>query len=352
MTISISLFYIISDIRKSYFFMDTFNSSNGSDACEFTSGYPLSTWLTALQVIILTLSFFSSLLLNIAFAIIVVMYKSLHQREIMICLTLAISNICYTFVAEVSRIAAVINGGWPLGKQFCLAIGTVTLFLALLRYIILLAITVDRFGSLVYPFRYPRHSTKVAAAILIIGSLYVAIVVLGYNANIVGCYNFDQSSQICTLRLSSGCSEIWCRVYGTFQLFTLLVFGVAVPLILNTVIFYKAKKHRQAIADCGKSGTVGGTEMVAMDLRSLHTRAIITMALLILSIVVLTVPHIVRLMLDSRGASHSQPVSIMAIFIADLYLLIPAADGLAVWRNRDVKERAMMLWKRLCNFCQ
>ena len=32
---------------------------------------------------------------------------------------------------------------------------------------------------------------KVAAAILIVGSLYVAIVVLGYNANIVGCYNFD-----------------------------------------------------------------------------------------------------------------------------------------------------------------
>ena len=333
--------------------MDGLNTTNGSvDGCEFTSGSPLSAWLAPLQVVFFILTLFLSLLLNIPFTIIVIIYKSLHRKEIMICLGLTISNICYSVVANISRAVSVINGGWPLGKQFCLAIGTVTLFLALLRYIILLAITVERFGSLVYPFRYPRHSTKVAAAILIIGSLYVAIVVLGYNANIVGCYNFDQSSQICTLRLSSGCSEIWCRVYGNFQLFTLLCFGVAVPLILNTVIFYKAKKHRQAIADCGKSGTVGGTEMVAMDLRSLHTRAIITMALLLLSIVVLTVPHIVQLMLDSRGAAHSQPVFVTATLLNDLYLLIPTADGLVIWRNRDVKERAMTLWKQRSNLCQ
>ena len=333
--------------------MDTsaFNGSNGSvDICEFTAGSPLSTWLAVLQVMFLILSLFLSLLLNITFTIVVIIYKSLHQKEIIICLGLTIPNICYSVVTNIFRIAAVINGSWPLGKKFCQAVGTANLFFGLLRYTVLLAITVDRFGSLMYPFRYPRHSAKVVTAICIIGSLFVTTTALGYNANIVGCYNFDQSSQTCTFRLR-GCSEIWCRLYAVFQLFTLLFFGVALPLVLNMVIFYKAKKQRQAIAaDCGSAGTLGGTEMVATDLGSLHTRAIITMALLIFSIVILTLPHILLLILDSRGATLSQPVSIIALLIADLYLLIPTADGLAVWRNTYVKERAMALWKRIRNF--
>ena len=67
--------------------MSAFNSSNGSDdACEFTSGSPLPTWLTTLQTIFLILSLFSSLLLNTPFTLVVIISKLLHQRNAMISL--------------------------------------------------------------------------------------------------------------------------------------------------------------------------------------------------------------------------------------------------------------------------
>ena len=162
--------------------------------------------------------------------------------------------------------AAVIYGGWPFGKPFCYAIGTVHYFLVLLRYIFVLAITVDRFGAVMYPYRYPQHSTKVVAAIFTVGSLFGAVSSLVLDANIAGCYNFDKSSQICTFLYD--CSGVWCRVYVTLHILTVASFGIVAPLILNILMFHKAKNLRSTVA----CGTIGNVQMVdsqgAAEIRS------------------------------------------------------------------------------------
>ena len=314
------------------------NSTNVIDVCEFASGSSLPTWVAAVQVVFLTLALSSSLLLNFSFAVVVIVTKSFHEKEMIISMVLTVSNACYSVVAFSFRIASVATGGWPLGKPLCNAAGTITLFFALSRYAILLAITVDRFGSIAFPFRYPRHSTKVEVAILAVGSLYLALVVLGFNANIIACYNFDEAAQICTIRLNS-CKTMWCRVYGTFQLFTLLFFGVVAPLVLNAAVFYNARKHRKAIRGATKCGTVNNVNMVdhgASEMKSQETRALVTMALLISSITIFPLPFIMRSILQSN---HYAVSLIASVLITNLYLLIPTVDGLMMWRNRDMKER-------------
>lgn len=96
--------------------MSTFNTTNGNvDACEFNP---------ALQAIFLVLSLFALLLLNVPFAIIAIMHKSLHQKNTMITLVLTIFNICYSVFYNIPSIASVASGQWPFGEPFCYASGT------------------------------------------------------------------------------------------------------------------------------------------------------------------------------------------------------------------------------------
>ena len=331
--------------------MEALNDTNVTDICVFTSGSPLPTWLIVFQTIFLVLVLLLTLFLNVSFTIVVIIHKELHQKEMMINLVLTASNICTVVIGNIPNIAAVINGGWPFGKPFCYAIGTVIYFLVLLRYTFILAITVDRFGAVMYPFQYPQHSTKVVAAIFTVGCLFGAVSSLVLDANIAGCYNFDQSAQVCTFLYD--CSEVWCYVYVTFQILTVASFGIVAPLILNILMFHKAKKLRSTVA----CGTIGNVQMVApygsTDKRSSQLqdmRAMVTVALLLASIVALTQPYFTffsaKSILNFDVATDS-PASLVAILLGDVYILIPVADTLVVWRNTEVKERALSLCKRM-----
>ena len=105
--------------------METPNSTNGSDLCEFTPGSPLSKWTTVFQAVFLVLSLAASLFLNGSFTIIVLAQKTLHQKEIMLNLVLTVSTICFSVICYVPGIVSVINGEWPFGKPFCYVIGTI-----------------------------------------------------------------------------------------------------------------------------------------------------------------------------------------------------------------------------------
>ena len=297
------------------------------------------------------LVFLLSLLLNVSFTIVVIIHKELHQKEMMINLVLTASNICTVVFTFLPNIATVIYGGWPFGKPFCYVIGTVIYFLALLRYIVVLAITVDRFGAVIYPFQYPQHSTKVVAAIFTVGCLYSAVSSLVLDANIAGCYNYDGSAQICAFLYN--CSDVWCYVHVTLHILTVASFGIVAPLILNIVMFHKAKTLRSTVA----CGTIGNVQMVApyeaADKRSSQLqdmRATVTVALLLASIVALTLPYFTfysaKSILHFDVAADS-PTFLVATLLGDVYTLVPVADALVVWRNTEVKDRALSLCKRM-----
>ena len=331
--------------------MEALNGTNVTDICVFTSGSPLPTWLIVFQTIFLVLVTLLSLLLNVSFTIVVILHKELHQKEMMINLVLTASNICGAVFVFLPNIASLINGGWPFGKPFCYVIGTAIYFLVLARYIFILAITLDRFGAVMYPYRYPQHSTKVVAAIFTVGCLFGAVSSLVLDANVAGCYNFDGSAQICTFRYD--CSEVWCYVYVILHLLTVVTFGIVAPLILNILMFHKAKNLRSTVA----CGTIGNIQMVdphgAAEIRSSQLqdmRAMVTVALLFTAIIGLTLPYFTFVSAKSIlnfDVVADSPASLVAILLRDLYTLVPVADALVVWRNTEVKERALSLCKRM-----
>ena len=330
--------------------MEALNSTNNSNICEFASGgSQLSTWLfvTVLQTIFLTLSLLASLLLNVSFAMVVIVHGTLRrQKDVMLTLVLAILSACNSFVDSIQRFAVVIYGARRLGKQSCYIFGTITICAVLLRFTFVLAITVDRFVIVMYPFQYPRHSTKVAAIIFTVGGLYSVVTPLVFDANVVGCYNLDPSGQICVPQIR--CSEIYCYGYNVLQVFIILSFGIVTPTVLNLVMFNKAKKLRTKVA-CGTVENVEMGERSDREIRSPDVRAIVTVALLLGSIVGLTLPMIIAasIAIVLGLGTTNLTVSLMTLVAGDLYTLTSVADALVVWRNRDVKECAKCLCRRM-----
>ena len=319
---------------------------NYSNPCEFTSGSPIATWLTVLQFIFCTLSLLSSLILNASFTVIVIIHRALReQKELILCLVLTVSNICWNVSFSIFYMPSLIYGQWPFGETWCYVFGTIMLFQALLRNTFLLAITVDRFGAVMYPFQYTQHNTKMATVIFTVGGMHSAITSLSYNSNVFGCYNVAEFSYICLP--DTICTETWCYFIQTIQQLLFFSSGIVAPLVLNIKMFYQAKKLRSTVT-CGTSvefSTGSGTE-ASQDIRGM-----VTIALLLASVVGLTLPF--QLFFAAKITIHfptpaGSPIALLGVLVFDIYALVPIADALVIWRNRDVKECAMSLWRSAC----
>ena len=298
------------------------------------------------------LSLLSSLLLNVSFTVIVIVHRVLReQKELIICLVLTVSNICYSVLFSTFYLASVFKGEWPFGKTICSVVGTVHFFLALLRFAFMLAFTVDRFCGILYPFRFPHHRSKVAAVIFTVGVIHSAITSVLFNFNFIGCYNFEHYQCIPQVI----CSNALCYNLIILQVLMIISSGILAPLILNIIMFYRAKKLRSTVA----FGTIAnvdstctactGTAEASHDIRGM-----VTIALLLVSVVGLTLPlaSIVAarsMNMLSAATIGSPTIRLLEALFGDLFILVPTADALVVWRNKDVKACFMSLWRRACN---
>ena len=294
------------------------------------------------------LSLLASLLLNASFTIVVIIHKELHQKDAVVNLVLTVSNICYSIVRCIFYIIAVINGEWPLGKPSCYVVGTIQIFLALLRYTFILAFSMDRFGTVMFPFKYPTHSTKVSAVIITVGSVYGAAISLVFCTSIFGCYNLDGFDYMCTFQVH--CSEIYCYVYIVLNIIIIITSGILIPLVLNMLVFYKAIKLRTTVA-CGTIGNVEISGSCEDSTKRQDIRAVVTIVLLLASVIGLTLPY--AIFVSAKGileftVAAGTPISLLAILMNDLQVLVSITDALVVWRNTEVKACAKSLYQRAC----
>lgn len=92
------------------------HATNGSNRCTFNLVDRISDTVAS-----------ASLIVNASFTIVVISYKALHQKDMILNLVLTVSNL--------SSVDSVINAGeWPSGKAVllcCYAIGSIGLFLTL-----------------------------------------------------------------------------------------------------------------------------------------------------------------------------------------------------------------------------
>ena len=161
--------------------------------------------------------------------IVVIIYKELHHKDAVSSAVLTVLNINYSVVRFVFELVPVISEEeWTPGRTFCYAAGATQTCFALLRFTFILAITVERFGVVMCPFKYPQRSTKVAAATFAVGSVYSVLTSLAVAVDAFHCDSRNRDNDIFSRSL--------CTVYNVLQGFMIALSGIVVPLILKVVV--------------------------------------------------------------------------------------------------------------------
>eukprot|EP00731_Ephydatia_muelleri_P013474 Em0007g784a len=336
---------------------ETYNETIHSviiDVCKlkFTTGSPLPMALTAVESVFLIATFIAGIVVNVFFTVVVISQKTLHQRDLVLNMLLAVLHIIGGLVANPTHLISLITGSWVFGMPACYLVGNAIFFIGLMRYVLILAITVDRFGVVMYPFKYPQNAKKV---MILIGTLFSSTLTLVFNLDTeIGCYYFDHSFHSCFIQIN--CTTTGCYVFAAAFMSVITLCGVVLPSILYAIIIRKARKMRQSSRlTCGslEHGRAVFTQSSSTKSSSASLEPVVTGALLLLSLVVLATP--LQLYFAAKIFAHIDyslaEVSIFAVLSDDLYYLIPIADGLVVMRNREVKACLAAMGKKLVCCC-
>ena len=314
--------------------------------CTFTKGSPLPTALTVFEGAFLVLTFAANMVVNVLFTVTVVTQRALHQRDLVLNMFLAVLHIVYGFVANATHLTSLITGVWVFGKPACYIEGNAVFFISLMRYVLVLAITVERFGVVMYPFKYPLQGTKVITTVILIGSLLCLMISALFDIDArFGCYNFDPSFHDCFIQMNCKTPGCYFCIMAAITIITL--FGVIVPFIMYAVLCRQANKFRRSSVTCG-SLEPAATNARATSSAPVSQQAVVTGLLLLVSVVVLSTP--LQLYFAARTILHIdtslEKVSVIAVLLGNLYYLIPIADGLVAMQNRDFKSRLATVCSR------
>lgn len=262
------------------------------DVCTFTNGSPLPTALTAFEGVFLIVTFIAGTVVNVLFTVVVITQKALHQRDIVLNMLLTVLHIINGFVSNLTHLVSLVTGNWVFGMPACYLVGNAIFFIGLLRYVLVLVITVDRFGAVMYPFKYPQHARKVISVVIAIDTTLHPLR-----------HHVPQSRE--------GPPIIAAHVWRSLE-----------PVHI----------------------TLTSPESSPASLQS-----VVTGLLLLLSLVLLATP--LQFYFAARIFVHIdnslQQVSTAALLAGNLYYLIPIADGLVVMRNREVKASLAAIGKKL-----
>eukprot|EP00731_Ephydatia_muelleri_P013477 Em0007g787a len=282
------------------------------DVCTFTNGSPLSTALTSFQGSFLIVTLIASIVVNVFFTVVVISQKTLHQRDLVLNMLLAVLHIIIgVYYGQMKTFRCMANQ-W------------------------------DDDDSIV------KHKLATTA----VRDLMLTLV---FNLDTeIGCYNFDHSFHSCFIQIQ--CKTAGCYAFAMASLSVIALFGVGIPSILYAIIFRKAMKMRRSLRlTCGslEHAHSTNTTVKSPDSSSASLQPVVTGVLLLVSLVILTTPlqlyFTVRIFIQID--TSLEQVSTFAVLSGILHYLIPIADGLVLMRNRNVKACLVAMGRKLVCCC-
>ena len=209
------------------------NESEGMFRCNLPPFFPPSLGIhdsiNKIQAIIAVATAFVGLPLNIYLFVIILKYKSLHQRSLFLSLQIIAIEILYHAVIPATILTSGIKGTWVFGQVTCNLTGMVHDAFPMFRFSMTFVLTLDRFIFVFGPQFYCNHGGKLAWILSVCVwtlSLVRAFVPLH---GILDCYTYIPVVKTCTTY--TGCSkpcEYFVAASVTFIVFT----GVLLPLVL------------------------------------------------------------------------------------------------------------------------
>ena len=132
-------------------------------------------------------------------------------------------------------------GKWIPSSYVCVIQGFLHLLLRNMHQFLLVAMALDRFLLVFFPFGYPKYHSRGAFLLFCVCWLAAFAMCLPYLPGILDCYSFASFNYYCVIR--SACSNA-CRYVAYFSFIVVAFSSFALPVILYSAMYVKARKMK------------------------------------------------------------------------------------------------------------
>ena len=310
------------------------SSTSGSNSCwdktlQVGSDIPILPFLPPFQVLFLSLYFVFGFSLNGFVVFLVLRYRErLFRREFALVLQVVaadlISVCCYPVV-----IATRSSGLWlSLGPSWCSMLGFVHILFLTLRYTTMFLLSFDRFNMVFFPFTYPLHGNKIMLPLTVsvwLVSLLFATIPLSFQ-----CFGLQKATGFCGVSIF--CSST-CATWRYVQDSVAYVVGAFVPVVLYSLMFWKARQLSRRVADSGSQALADES----------HKRARYTFLFLFVTLMGCGIPQFGNVLLMPLKTHYADVywtyVGLSAIALFTVVIL----DPLVIIKHQDVRNCALKL---------
>ena len=262
--------------------------------------------------------------LNSAIVWSVVRHKKLRTLDIAISLQVVVISLATIIVVVLPALVNIAAGEWVFGALGCSIFGFIEHTLRSTRRNLIVALVLDRFFLVFYPFSYQKYHRKVViifSAISWVGTVLFRVTGL---PGILDCYTITSTGVFCSFigRCSEKCIIAGYLDFGIFHLPFYLI-----PVILYSIMYRKGRK--MAKSNNSRREYTGGM------------KANVTLFLLFVTSVVCNVPTIgsiliLQIVLTVQG--YSLNLAITLFVLAHTILLLVVMDAVVILRHRDIKN--------------
>lgn len=298
-----------------------------------------------IQAIFLAAVTICSCIGNIFILSLVIKYKTLRYRSILVCLSLVVCDLFLVVFFHLPALLSVCYHQWILGYIGCQLFGYVGFYFIHVRWMSMAVISLDRFSFIFFPLSYPRWS-KPYLIFLTIAS-WVIPILLTFPSLVFGKRRYTFRPGFFHCIVDCGEDKICYGMYDALLTLQLLL-GAGLPSILYTIIYCYSRRKRNLIQMGSHDDlTVEGNLHIQSYWSKRDTRALITILLLLIALLLSSLP--IYLLIYTRRVFtefyQSVPIWVQMI-VMDSFQISTLLDPLLIIRNRDIYEAIKMTINR------
>jgi len=275
--------------------------------------------------------------LNVAIVWSVARHKKIRTLDIVISLQIVIISLATIIVVVIPALVNVAAGEWVFGAYSCSILGFLEYTLRGTRRTLMVALVLDRFFLVFYPFGYQKYHKKTVIALSLISWVVSILFRVTGLPGLLDCYTISSSGAFCSF--TARCSK-WCAISGYVD-FGIVHFPFYVlPVVLYSFMYKKGRKMARL-------------ENMPNSTAS-QIKASITFFLLFLTSFACNVPTIltiiiIQVVLAVQGYSLSLAITLFTL--SHFILLLVVLDALVILRHKDIKDTLLSslsdTWKKL-----
>ena len=314
------------------------NDSNDTFAC-----YSLSETHMAgiiVHACVLTVCILSSLLTNGLVILLVIKYKRLRVRSVILSLSVVAADVLLSLSYTLPTLVTTVARKWVFTDSGCTAFAFLAHEFLITRWLIMGMLCLDRFFTVRFPLKYRMYSKKILIGLAVLSwtiPFVLALpVLLNFSTGSLR-HNIPTCLPICE---RSG-----CKIYYALCLSIAFFIGCVLPIILYSWMYYKARKCRRSTLYLGEAtvkitgSTLVGTSMAEFFSNPRERRAVYTFLLLLVTVVVTGLPSYMSQTLRSISLEvHCQAPIYVYFIITELLLTASTLNALVIMRDRDFRH--------------